>query len=168
MGLSERDTSGFWKSWRHLYNKKKSDPPPVIDGVSSKSGIANLFKTSFMKNSTPNNFEKVEQLNKRFDEEYSLYLERHKNSCDCNSSKISTINVIDALLCMKGGKSPDEDNITVEHLHNAPLNFLARLASLLNAMLSHSFVPKQFHSGFMLPLIKDQSGNLTDSSNYRG
>ena len=166
--LSEKDTTSFWKTWRHLYNKNKSDLPPVVDGISSSSGIANLFKNNFMKNSTPNNAEKVEKLDERFNEEYSQYLERHKYSCDCSNTKITTIHIIDALLCMKGGKSADADNISVEHLHNAPLNFLTRLASLLDAMLSHSFVPRQFQLGFMLPLVKDQSGNHSDSSNYRG
>ena len=32
----------------------------------------------------------------------------------------------------------------------------------------HSFVPNQFRFGNMVPIIKDQSGNLTDVSNYRG
>ena len=69
---------------------------------------------------------------------------------------------------MKGGKSADSDNISAEHLHNAPLNLLSRLATLINQMLKHSFVPRQFRQGFMLPLVKDQQGNHADINNYRG
>ena len=35
-------------------------------------------------------------------------------------------------------------------------------------MLTHAFVPEQFRFGYMLPIVKDSNGNLSDSSNYRG
>ena len=35
-------------------------------------------------------------------------------------------------------------------------------------MLRHGSVPSQFRRGFMIPIIKDQSGNHSDSDNYRG
>ena len=35
-------------------------------------------------------------------------------------------------------------------------------------MLRHGYVPKQFRFGYMVPIVKDQQGNLTDLSNYRG
>ena len=35
-------------------------------------------------------------------------------------------------------------------------------------MLSHAFVPNQFWLGFMIPIIKDRSGNHSDVGNYRG
>ena len=73
-----------------------------------------------------------------------------------------------ALLQMKGGKSSDEDGVVVEHLHHAPVNFLSRVALLFNRMLKHSFVPQQFQRGYMIPLIKDQQGNHSDTNNYRG
>ena len=38
----------------------------------------------------------------------------------------------------------------------------------MNGMLTHSFVPQQFRFGYMLPIVKDSNGNVSDSSNYRG
>ena len=35
-------------------------------------------------------------------------------------------------------------------------------------MLNHSFVPHQFSRGTIVPIIKDQQGNRSDLSNYRG
>ena len=35
-------------------------------------------------------------------------------------------------------------------------------------MLSHAFVPKQYRSGFMIPIIKDSQGSHSDVGNYRG
>ena len=112
--------------------------------------------------------DKVVAMDKRFQSEYSGYMQRHSEACDCANTNITSVDVIDALLCMKGGKSADEDGIVVEHLHNAPLNFLSRLSALFNCMLRHSFVPRQFQRGFMIPLVKDQQGNHGDTSNYRG
>ena len=34
-------------------------------------------------------------------------------------------------------------------------------------MLRHAFVPKQFRFGFIIPVIKDHQGNLSDTGNYR-
>ena len=39
---------------------------------------------------------------------------------------------------------------------------------LFNIMLRHSYVPCQFRRGFMIPLVKDPSGNHSSTGNYRG
>ena len=166
--LADDNTDSFWKSWRKLYNKNKGHLSPVVDGCSSSPAIADCFKESFQKNSTPNNRDNVNRLDNAFQTRYHEYVENHASNCDCNSIYITPVNVIDGLLNMKSNKSADDDDISAEHLHNAPLSVLTRIASLFNAMLNHSFVPKQFRLGFMVPIIKDQSGNHSDSSNYRG
>ena len=166
--LSHNETTAFWKHWRQIYNKNKCDLPPVVDGVSAEKDIANAFRDCFQKNSKPNNIEKVHELNRKFATAHHHYMSEHRASCNCSSFKITVVDVIDALLCMKGGKSADADSISVEHLHNAPLNLLCRLATLFNLMLIHSFVPRQFREGFMIPLVKDQQGNRSDTGNYRG
>ena len=166
--LSSTDKDSFWKNRRRLYNKNKSHLPSVVNGTSSKEGTANSFMNSFRGNSTPNNIENVKKLEEKFHDSYSAYVADHRNNCDCKSVYISTSDVIDALLCMKKGKSADEDHISIEHLHHAPLNMLVRLTDLFNSMLRHSFVPKQFQSGFMVPIVKDNQGNHSDINNYRG
>jgi hypothetical protein len=69
---------------------------------------------------------------------------------------------------MKQGKCSDENGIAAEHFFNAPYNLFVRLKLLFNAMLRHSYVPKQFRYGFMIPLIKNNQGNHADVKNYRG
>ena len=76
--------------------------------------------------------------------------------------------MIDAVNSMKGGKSADEDEIGAEHFQNAPLNFLIRLTRLFNLMLQHSFVPRQFRLGFMVPILKDHQESHANIDNYRG
>ena len=166
--LASDDTNNFWKSWRRLYSKNNSHLPPVVNGCSSKAGIANSFKESFQKNCTPNNHDSVRKLNDSFTHLYEEYCSKHTEQCDCNSHRITVYNVLDGLMCLKSGKSADEDSISAEHLLLAPVNYLVRITNLFNLMLRHGCVPKQFRFGYMVPIVKDQQGNLMDLSNYRG
>ena len=77
--------------------------PTVVNGISSKDGIANSFMHHFSKHSTPNNPKNVEKFDKKFHDAYQSYATSHSESCDCKSNHISIINVIDALLGMKRG-----------------------------------------------------------------
>ena len=122
--LAQQDKSRFWPAWRRIYNKNKNSHSPIVDGISSKQGIANAFKHCFQKNSKPNNLVKVDELNHEFSTAFNDYVHKHNANCDCKTSYVSLANVIDALGEMKCGKSADEDLISVEHLINAPLNFL--------------------------------------------
>ena len=165
MDLTASDTNSFWRTWRRLHNKNKSHLPSVVNGISSKEGIADSFMNSFRKNSIPNNIDNVKKLEDKFESEYADYVASHNDACDCKPSYISTLDVIDALSAMKKGKSADEDEITAEHLHHSSLNILIRLTNLFNSMLYHSFVPRQFQTGFMVPVVKDNHGNLADINN---
>ena len=69
---------------------------------------------------------------------------------------------------MKSGKCADEDELSAEHFHNAPLSLLLCLTSLFNKMLTYAFVPSQFRLGFMIPIIKDNNGSHSNVANYRG
>ena len=151
-----------------LYNKKAGNLLPVVNGCSSEVDIAECYKNVFQKNSVPNSRINVDKLNQRFKTDYRSFLSTHKSACDCKKMYIDPLNVIDALGNMKLGKSMDESQIAAEHLHYAPLNFLLRVSILFNSMLGHAFVPKDFRSGFMIPIIKDSNGNKADTSNYRG
>ena len=163
-----KDTNSFWKSWRSVYNKNKSDLAPVVNGCSNRKDIAETFKTNFSNNSVPNNDENVTKLNERFKASYEKYVHTHSENCDCKESYVKTIDVIDALGAMKCGKSSDEDGISAEHLHFAPLSLLVRITILFNLMLKHAFVPEQYRLGFMIPIVKDQQGDRSDPNNYRG
>ena len=166
--MSESDTNDFWNSWRSLHNANKSHFPAVVNGCSSKQDIANEFKKVFHANSSPNNPEQVAILDERFSNAFEDYAQSHSLNCDCKSHVISVQMVFDAIQGMKDGKCADADGISAEHLKNAPISLYHRLTQLFNKMLHHAFVPQQFKRGFMIPLVKDSQGNVSDTSNYRG
>ena len=166
--MASNDVDQFWKSWKTLYAKNKSHLSPVVDGVSSKEGIAESFRHSFERNARPNNQSKVDEVNSKFTEEYLKMSESHAENCTCSSYSFSIENVLDATFSLKPGKSADDDEFSAEHFLNAPFHVFVILRDLFNAMLRHSFVPKQFKFGTIIPIVKDHQGNLGEPNNYRG
>ena len=146
-----------------LYNQEKSDFSPIVEGCTSKEAIAETFRISFQSNSVPNNQTSVDGLNERFRESYDTRYVNHTDDCKCNQYKVSLENVIDAICGMKAGKSADEDGLQAEHFQHAPLNVIIKLTELFNRIMCHSFVPRQFKLGFMIPIVKDRQGDQGDA-----
>ena len=166
--MSTNDTDNFWKSWRSLYAKNKTHLPPVVDGIAAKDGIAESFRQSFEDNARPNKPEKVKDVDMKFASEYATFSSSHGDRCHCVDYNVTIENVFDAVLHLKNGKSSDDDDISAEHFLNAPYIVFASLQYLFSAMLRHSFVPKQFMLGTIVPILKDHHGNHGDINNYRG
>ena len=166
--METQDTDSFWKWWRSVYGKNKNRTSPVINGQTSKAGIAKEFKEAFEKNSVPNNSAKVQELTEEFHHKYQEFTSEHASKCDCREYVFSLENTIDAVYSMKRGKCADDDGLHAEHFFNGPLILFIKLTSLFNNMLKHAFVPRDFRFGTITPIIKDKYGNTSDVSNYRG
>ena len=166
--MEAKDTDTFWKWWQSVYSKNGGRSAPVVENCTTKETITKVFETVFQKNSEPNNPVRVGQMKDDFDREYHDFVNSHNNNCDCSATNVTLASVIDGVCCMKSGKSADDDGMQAEHLLNAPLDLLARISFLFNAMLTHSFVPQQFRLGTIIPLIKDRQGKNSDANNYRG
>ena len=166
--LADKDTDGFWKSWKRLHNNNKSHLPSVINGISSKNEIAQTFKSHFEKHSKPNNANRVDALNHQFQDKYHAKKAGHCLNCQCKEYNASLNTVVDSIFSMKKGKSCDDEGLHAEHFFNAPFSFFQRMQALINAILNHAFVPWQFQYGTIVPIAKDPHGNLSDTENYRG
>ena len=166
--MADEDNDSFWKWWRTIYSKKSNHVPPVVDGQSSKAGIANSFRKSFELNSKPNNPKKVAEIDAHFCTKYNDMVNSHNATCNCSQYKVTLEETYDAICQMKRGKCSDDDGLSAEHFLNAPLILIIKLSALFNYMLVHAFVPRQFRFGTIVPIVKDKQGNLSDVSNYRG
>ena len=166
--LASKNTNEFWKSWKQLHNKNKSNLHSVVNGFSTKPEIAESFKGHFVKVSKPNNQQRVNELNECFKTEYESSKQNHYQNCDCSNYNASLENVIDATFSLKKDKCADDGGLHAEHFFNAPLTLFDRLQKLFNKMLCHGFVPKQFQRGTIIPLVKDRLGDHGDMNNYRG
>ena len=69
---------------------------------------------------------------------------------------------------MKLHKAAGVDGIEVEHLLHAHPVLCLLLCKLFNAMLELGHVPRDFHYGIIIPVIKDQCGDISSANNYRG
>ena len=55
--MESEGTTSFWRWWKSIYGNGKCQTASVVDGTSSKEGIAKAFQTAFQENSKPNNEE---------------------------------------------------------------------------------------------------------------
>ena len=68
---------------------------------------------------------------------------------------------------LKLGKSAGEDSIAAEHIVHCYPSIIIHIKLLLTMMVSHSYVPKIFCVGIIVPVPKDKSGDLSSPDNYR-
>ena len=67
---------------------------------------------------------------------------------------------------MKTGKAT-VDFIHYEHiLHGSP-RLLIQLQILFNGLIQHGYVPQDFLSGVITPVVKDTEGDVSSTANYR-
>ena len=69
---------------------------------------------------------------------------------------------------LKLGKASGPDELGAEHLINAHPSLVVHLSLLFRGIALHAYVPDDFGSGIIVPLLKDKSGNVNDLGNYRG
>ena len=68
---------------------------------------------------------------------------------------------------LKSGKSCGHDGVSAEHFKYAHKSISVYLAMLFTSMLSHGYLPDAFMKTILLPLVKNQSGDMSDGNNYR-
>ena len=69
---------------------------------------------------------------------------------------------------IKSNKSDVQQDFNSDCLKNSPDILYAQLALVLKSLLIHGFMPAILLLCAIVPLVKDPSGSLDDSSNYRG
>jgi len=74
---------------------------------------------------------------------------------------------MNVLKASKKGKACVPDNISAEHLQYAHPSLVVHIKLLAQLIIKHGYVPDGFGLGLIVPLVKDKSGNLSDSNNYR-
>ena len=80
------------------------------------------------------------------------------------SSYHSVSQIVDNLEC---GKSAGPDGICAEHLKLSNDKISILLALCFTICLSHGYLPTALIETTIVPIVKNKSGNLSDSNNYR-
>src|SRR2546425_6335850 len=69
---------------------------------------------------------------------------------------------------LKLGKASGPDELSAEHLLYAHPSLVVHLRLLFCGLATHCYVPHNFGSGIIIPLLKDKLGKVNDLGNYRG
>ena len=79
--------------------------------------------------------------------------ETHKQLLNVDNVRIVTCN------SLKKGKANSAENITGKNIFYCDSIITFHLCNLFNLIIQHDYVPAQFGSGIIIPLIKDRMGD---------
>ena len=157
--LLKNDTDIF-KEIKKLRKKKNSLSSQIDDKVEPKD-IAEHFSQVYM-----NLFNNV-----KGDEKLNLIESEIKNKIDQSSyTEISDINeniVRSAVNALKPDKRDSVFNVTSDMYQNSSDIFIKHLTVILKESIVHGMLPRIVMLCSLVPLLKDNLGDITKSSNYR-
>jgi len=141
---------------------QKTTAPLHINGFSQAKSIAETFKQSFSNSCFDSYCDKSS-----FDVLCTrLHLES-KMSDNSTNNVFSVSDTEKVLLCLKSGKAAGVDNIVKEHLIHSHPALIVHLKHMFNIMSVHGFVSDGFGIGIIVPIVKNNMGDITDVNNYR-
>ena len=79
----------------------------------------------------------------------------------------ASCNGLGVMVNMLGVPLPECQYHDKEPEHKDDCRIVVHLKLLFGLIFLHGFVPDDFGSGIIVPLIKDKSGNMNDIHNYR-
>ena len=160
--LLNKDSNSFWKSWNQM-NGGKEPPSSMIDGSMNFGDIANCFSKTY--SSVYTNSASNDTLREKFNREYGAYFNNRVND-SLDPYLFTWSDMVDAVFKLKVGKSASTF-VKAEHIFQGSPELLCYLHLLFNGLMTHSYLPYDFLCGTISPIVKDASGDSTDSSNYR-
>ena len=155
--LSNKDVDHFWKTV-HKLNSNSTTQANVIDCISGQDNIANYWRDHFYKILNTNDCDKS------LKDDIVGKLEDIQHSADMAVSTKCISEIIAKLEC---GKSAGPDGICAEYLKFSNVKLHTLLALCFSLCLSHGYLPIALIETTIIPIVKNKSGNLSDSNNYR-
>jgi hypothetical protein len=149
-----KDFNNFWHCWKKK-TCKKSPRASSVEGLTNDIDIANRFAEHFAAVSdgcAPSLATSIIDV--------GLYETRNW---------MFSVEEVDYVIrnCLKTGKAAGHDNISAEHILWAHPSVVLHLCKLFNLILQHGYVPANFGSGIIIPLVKDRLGDVSKIDNYR-
>ena len=161
--LSDQDADGFWKTM-HKMNNCNTILANVIDGVSGPDSIAQIvYYWKQHSDKLLNVHVHVNSDNSLKDDILSNF-DKIKHNSNMSVSTKSVSEIIGKLEC---GKSAGPDRIGAEYLKFSNIKIHVLLSLCFTLCLAHGYLPPAMIETTIVPIVKNKSGNLSDSSNYR-
>lgn len=155
--LLSKDTKAFWKGVRKTHGYNTQDCANTIADHTGPQNISDMWYSYYkdLLNSTNNNDTRMKDkvLNKL----------KHIQKCDL----FTPADIADAVKKLKKETSPGMDGISSEHLLYAHQDICTPICVLFNSMLTHNYLPPNFMSTMLIPILKDNKRDNTVCDNYR-
>jgi len=148
----------FWKRIKRVGAKTAGVLASTIDGVTGTKAIATMWKNEFSKLLN-------EQLNSAMNSDE--FQSEHVSHNDVVEMFCTTANASQLLSLLPLNKSPGTDQISAESLRYAHSSICVYLSIFFNLCIVHCFVPSQCLETLIVPIVKNSSGDISNSNNYR-
>ena len=93
------------------------------------------------------------------------HIKPETNTTEINEISISEIS--HAISKLPVDKSAGYDDLSSEHFKYASARLHVMLALSMSAMLVHGYLPENLMRTFIVPLVKNKTGDFTSKDNYR-
>ena len=158
-----RNPDKFWKSWNTF--SSKDTEVSCVDGFINHGDIANSFAKTFSNVFQGTNSVAETELRNKFQTSYSAYSLEHQAD-NLHPHYISWSEFLSCISDISTGKASGGFVKPYHVLHGSP-SLALHLHLLFNAFIQHAYVPHEFLCSIVSPVVKDTSGNYSDSANYR-
>ena len=163
--LMNKDFTSFWRDWKKL-SQSKCPPVNRIGDATKEPDIASVFQSYFQGIYGENNTDAHRDLQRQFTDRFPHYFNSGRDD-SISGFFLSWNDMITISGKLKEGKSSNTF-ITAEHIMHGSPKLAVHLHLLFNSFIQHSFVPIDFLKGTISPVVKNSSGDLHSTDNYRG
>ena len=163
--LADGDHDKFWRSFKY-FNYSRNRGNVFVNNLSNDEDVANCFADSFENIYESRDAQQSEKLHDEFVRTYRNYASSH-DSDPLTPFYLTWYEMVEVLSKLKTGKATSTF-LKAEHILLGSPKLAIHLHLLFNAMIQHSYVPKEFLEGVISPLVKDAEGDHSDPNNYRG
>ena len=151
----DKDYKAFWKKVKRK-TKEQSSVPTNIDGTSGEQAISQFWHEHYSK-----------LLNSVSDAQQTQIFDERIIDLPTDDLSLTASQIKVARGKLKPRKSAGLDGLNPEHFICATDVSDIHMALCFKSMLRHSFVPTNFMPVKIVPIVKNPSGDVTSSSNYR-
>ena len=150
--LANLDSNDFWKEIKFIDNSKMP-LPCSIDAANNPEEITKLWKNHFyniFNCLSGDKFHGMYNLNFKYED-----------------IKVNNWEIYNFIKSLDLNKSCGMDGIQAEHLKYSSEKLIPLLSMCFSSLMVHGFLPDNLMSIMITPIIKNKSGNVNSSDNYR-
>ena len=150
-----KDSKSFWNQVNRTSGSKLHGMTTTIGGVSGAADICTMWQNHYsnLLNSVKNTDKKQELA--------ELLLHTSETYQICSQQ------VMAAIRKLKKNSSPGSDGLSGEHFIYAHESISDHLSVLFGSMLTHNYLPLHFMDTLIIPILKNNKGDITSCDNYR-